>query len=187
MTKTREIVKNWLASPPLFLDTETTGLDEDAQIVEIAIIDRYGHPLIDTLVRPTVEIPAEAIAIHGITNEMVAGAPVWTEIHGQVAAILQGREVVAYNAAFDARLLDQVARRHQLVIPFFVPRCAMEASLRAAGLWATGKTFERLETALSRVGAARRGTAHRAKDDCLSTLALLEGLAGMDWSVRVAA
>jgi DNA polymerase III epsilon subunit-like protein len=175
-----ESLSNWLAADALFLDTETTGLDEDAQIIEIAILDRHGNPLIDTLVRPTVEIPADAMAIHGITNEMVANAPAWPEIHSQVGAVLHGREVIAYNAAFDVRLLEQDARRHKMTPPSFVPRCAMEASLRVAGLWATGKTFERLETALSRVGALRQGTAHRAKDDCLSTLQLVEAIVGRD-------
>ncbi len=43
----------------MILDTETTGL-YDAEIVELSIIDTAGNVLLDTLVRPTRPIPAEA-------------------------------------------------------------------------------------------------------------------------------
>ena len=56
------------------LDTETTGL-YDAEIVEIAVINRDGEPLLNTLIKPSIPIPAEVSAIHGITNEVVADAP----------------------------------------------------------------------------------------------------------------
>ena len=67
----------WLRDNCLILDAETTGLGEDAEIVEITIIDTTGKPLINTLVKPSTPIPAEATAIHGITNEMVRHAPTW--------------------------------------------------------------------------------------------------------------
>ena len=70
----------WLLNCAI-LDTETTGLYDDAEIVEISIIDENGGVLLDTLVKPLKPIPAEATAIHGITNEMVATAPTWVAIH----------------------------------------------------------------------------------------------------------
>jgi len=52
----------------VYLDTETTGLSpgNGARIVEIAILDDDGRPLLDTLVNPDCEIPDEASSIHGI-------------------------------------------------------------------------------------------------------------------------
>ncbi|MCW3664158.1 3'-5' exonuclease, partial [Burkholderia cenocepacia] len=58
----------------ILLDTETTGLDESAEIVEIAVIDDAGNVLLNTLVKPKHPIPNSATAIHGITNAMVATA-----------------------------------------------------------------------------------------------------------------
>src|SRR5690606_37121994 len=43
----------WLAANALILDTETTGLDADAEVVELAVIDCAGAVLLDTLVRPS--------------------------------------------------------------------------------------------------------------------------------------
>ncbi|MBP1702194.1 MAG: putative exonuclease [Chloroflexi bacterium] len=55
--------QRWLDSQPLFLDTETTGLNELAEIVEISIVDYNGITLLDTLVRPRRSIPPDAIRI----------------------------------------------------------------------------------------------------------------------------
>ena len=66
--------QRWLDATPVFLDTETTGLNDLAEIVEISILDDDGLVLLDTLVRPRRPIPADAIRIHGIRNEMVAEA-----------------------------------------------------------------------------------------------------------------
>ncbi|CAH0535465.1 hypothetical protein VST7929_03039 [Vibrio stylophorae] len=64
----------------IYLDTETTGLDDNAEIIEISIISESGHVLLDTLVKPSQTVSAEATAIHGITDADLVGAPTWPEI-----------------------------------------------------------------------------------------------------------
>ena len=80
-----QTAKLWLDSDPLFLDTETTGLHDDAEIVDVAVIDITGRSVLSTLVRPAGVIPVAATRIHGITPEMVAGAPtmdmLWNELY----------------------------------------------------------------------------------------------------------
>ncbi len=41
----------------LYLDTETTGLGSQAEIVEIAVVDGAGRTVLNRLVRPTSPIP----------------------------------------------------------------------------------------------------------------------------------
>ena len=41
----------WLDADPLILDTETTGLGDDAEVIEVSVIDAHGQVLLDTLVR----------------------------------------------------------------------------------------------------------------------------------------
>ncbi|MGH1280407.1 3'-5' exonuclease [Bacillus basilensis] len=65
----------------VILDTETTGLTQRDQIIEICVNDLTGKILLNPLVKPTINIPAEAASIHGITNEMVDDAPSWIEIY----------------------------------------------------------------------------------------------------------
>ncbi|MBR9829321.1 MAG: 3'-5' exonuclease, partial [Oceanospirillales bacterium] len=59
----------------VFLDTETTGLDDDAQMVEIAVVDENGSVLFESYCRPTVPVDPGAQAVHGIGSEVLAGAP----------------------------------------------------------------------------------------------------------------
>nr|AAB81660.1 putative [Escherichia phage N15] len=74
------IMHKWLKSDYLLIDTETTGLGEYAEIIEIAIINMRGEVLLDTLVKPTKPIPPEVTEINHITNEMVASAPAWCDV-----------------------------------------------------------------------------------------------------------
>ena len=96
-----------LESNPLFFDTETTGLGATDEIVEVGIVDAHGNTLLDSLVRPVSRIPNDVIAVHGITNEMVRGAPTWEEVWPDVKALFEGRTVGIFNADFDLRMMRQ--------------------------------------------------------------------------------
>ncbi|MEI8124716.1 MAG: exonuclease domain-containing protein, partial [Parachlamydiaceae bacterium] len=61
---------------PIFYDTETTGIRaEKDRVIEIAAYDPMNDRSFERLVNPGCPIPAEATAIHHISNEMVADAP----------------------------------------------------------------------------------------------------------------
>ncbi len=107
---------------PLFLDTETTGkYPNTAEIVEISIVDHEGAVLLDTLVKPRKRIPAEVIAIHGITDDMVRGAPSWPDIWPSVERLIAGRQVGIYNAAYDVPVMQGCHSRAGLA---WEPQCA---------------------------------------------------------------
>ena len=78
-----------MKADPLFL--EGVGLDDYAEICEIAVLDAAGNVLMDTLVRPLNPIPPEVSAIHGITDRMVAGAPLFPEVLPELQGLLNGR------------------------------------------------------------------------------------------------
>jgi DNA polymerase-3 subunit epsilon len=162
-----------LADPAaIILDTETTGLDNDAEVVEIAVIDARGRTLLNTLVRSQGAIPASASAIHGITDDDVAGAPAWPEIHQQVGELLRGAfRIVTYNARFDRRLLDQTRELYDLP-PFGVEperfECAMRTCAEYAGAWSQRHGSFRWQ--------ALNGS-HRALGDCLAALDVIREMA----------
>ncbi|GGR96265.1 MULTISPECIES: 3'-5' exonuclease [Streptomyces] len=105
-------------------DLETTGTDpRRARIVTGAVIEvRAGEPVgrREWLADPGVEIPADAVAVHGISTARAAaeGRPA-DQVADAIADVLVGYwkagvPVVAYNAAFDLTLLSAELRRYGL-------------------------------------------------------------------------
>ena len=119
--KCAEIARDWLAMEPLFLDTETTGLRSTDQIIQIAIVDAKGNTVLEALVKPTVPIGAEAAAVHGITEDVVARCPSFLEIWPVIGAILKDRHVVIYNAAYDTGMIRQSLGPQTPMLPGEMP------------------------------------------------------------------
>ncbi|HSW62694.1 MAG TPA: 3'-5' exonuclease [Dissulfurispiraceae bacterium] len=110
--------RHWMECDPVFLDTETTGLDTNAQICDLAIVDGSGQTLFDSLVKPTMPIPDAASSIHHITNEMVSGALPLSVYWNTIRRLLSGRLIITYNADYDLRLLYQSAAAARCPSPF---------------------------------------------------------------------
>ncbi len=176
----------WLDDDCLTLDTETTGLGEDAEIVEITVIDHEGQPLMNTLVKPARgSIPDEVINIHGITNEMVAAAPLWADINDEFMRLIAGRTVVMYNAAYDSRLIMQSQLANGLEADPMTGThivCAMHGYAQMMGEYdyKRGKPNKwfKLVDAAAHVGVTNQG-AHRALADCLMTLGVVKAMASV--------
>ncbi|MFF9394324.1 exonuclease domain-containing protein [Streptomyces griseoluteus] len=114
----------WHREPLIGFDLETTGTDpRQARIVTGAVLEvRAGEALgrREWLADPGVEIPADAVAVHGISNERASaeGRPA-DEVADALANALvsawdSGMPVVAYNAAFDLTLLSAELHRYGL-------------------------------------------------------------------------
>jgi len=92
------------------MDLETTGLNLALdRIVEVALLKVQvdGSRVIKRkLINPGMAIPAEATAVHGITNEMVANAPSFKDLANEIRQFLEGCDLGGYNSnKFDWPLL----------------------------------------------------------------------------------
>jgi DNA polymerase III subunit epsilon len=87
------------------VDLETTGGNAAwHRIIEVGVVevDRDGSVREwSTLVNPGARIPSSIAEFTGITDEMVADAPTFADVHREVLARLHGRLFVAHNARFD--------------------------------------------------------------------------------------
>jgi DNA polymerase-3 subunit epsilon len=177
----REAARRWAQdllgrSDWAILDTETTGLDTRAEVIQIGVLAPDGATLLNTLLRPRGLIPYDAIAIHGITDAMVATAPAYREIQPTLFDLLRGRTVICYNAPFDRRMLEQTARRHEATELPVSWECAMEKYAQYLGQW-SGRRGGYQRVSLPR-GSRYGPDKHQALDDCLATLDVIRKMAG---------
>lgn len=167
----------------VYLDTETTGLGDDDEIIDIAVIDGDGDVLLDTLVRPRCPISPGATAVHGIDQAMVAHAPEWPEVYPRLDAVLSRYpSVIVYNAAFDRRMIAQVCRAHGLAMPRAEWHCAMLKYAAFVGEIHPrygGYRWHRLEQAAKAVGASMPPS-HRALADARACRAVVHQLAALN-------
>lgn len=99
-----------LTKPIIFFDLETTGVNfQTDRIVEISYIKVYPNGTEEQRtirVNPEMPIPAEATAIHHITNEDVANERPFKAIARELARVFQGCDIGGFNSnKFDIPLL----------------------------------------------------------------------------------
>jgi len=175
-----QLARQVLDQNPIYIDTETTGLDANAEIVEIALLDHDGTLLFQSFVRPQLPIPFDAMQIHHITNEMVQSAPTWPAIWPTVRSFILGRIIATYNADFDHRMMKQSFTRYKLPwkenLKMF---CIMKLYAQFRGEWDLRRNAYRYFS-LDYAGKASRlilPNSHRAVDDSLLARSLLHYIA----------
>ena len=157
----------------VILDTETTGLGPQAEVVQIGVINGRGDVLMDNvLVRPKGRIEPDAARIHHITEEMVANAPSFLDVLPQLRDVVRDKLLVIYNAEYDLRLLIQSAKAHGSMpyLPHGGYDCAMLRYAEWVGKWNDYHGSFRWQKLA--------GGDHSALGDCIATLAVIEKMAG---------
>lgn len=170
---------DWLSLAPLFLDTETTGLDNTAEALEIGLTDAAGQVVFETRLKPTVAIGAQAAAVHGISEQALCGAPSWTDVARQLRHAIGDRPVIIFNARFDIRILKQTAAAHSDPADWLeelTVYCAMEL---AAGYYGATNRYGTisLACAASQAGLTWEGQAHSAIADARMTAGVVNAIA----------
>ena len=157
----------------LLIDTETVGSGPEVEIIEIALGDAAGNIIYESLVHPVFNALPPLGKHARFDRAALAAAPAWTDIWPEVSALINGRLLVAYNAAFDRRALAATRSRYQHDAPERGWRCAMRLTQRVVGI----KKSLTLTEACARFGLA--GGTHRAAEDVRATHRLLRIITSM--------
>ena len=167
----------------LILDTETTGLDGTAELVELAIIDTTGKVAFDELIKPVVSVPPDASRIHGITDSVLreARATTWPSHHDAVRKIvLAAKMLLVYNLEYDVRIIRQTCGKYDLRNPLGSIRgdCVMlkYAEYRALPGRYGDYRWHKLVDAYSHE-CGRTTQEHRALSDCRIVLDVIQAVA----------
>ncbi len=101
----------------IVLDTETTGLDPAAghRIVEIGALELHHHlPTgreYHTYLDPEREMPEEAFAVHGLSDDFLAGKAKFADAADALLEFIGDAPLVIHNAEFDLRFLNAELER----------------------------------------------------------------------------
>ncbi len=96
----------------IVLDTETTGLsaEDGHRIIEIGCLEvvnrRVTGATMHFYVNPERDIDEGAVAVHGITRDMLADKPRFAEVADELLRFVEGAQVIIHNAPFDLAFLD---------------------------------------------------------------------------------
>ncbi|WP_055492840.1 3'-5' exonuclease [Streptomyces sp. TP-A0356] len=180
----------WYEGPLAAFDTETTGVDVEAdRIVSAAVVvqDAPGtRPRVSRwLVNPGVPVPAEATAVHGLTQEHLQRngrwpSPVMEEIARELAEqAAMARPLVVMNAPFDLTLLDRELRRHRAssLDHWFAsaPLCVLDPRVLDKHLDRYRKGRRTLTDLCAHYGVALEG-AHDAGADALAAMEVVRAV-----------
>src|SRR5690606_16039512 len=156
------------------IDVETTDLSARDEVVEVAAVAHDGTVLFESLVRPKLgRVPAAAARVHGLSWNGLSGAPTWPEVVDDLAEILTGRRVLAWNASFDERLVVQSSRVWAVQHPLPGFECAMRAYAACRGVGSGGL---RLSRAAAVEGVLAGEQSHRGGADATLTVAVLRAI-----------
>lgn len=172
-----DFARKKITENPVYLDTETTGLEITDEIVEIAIVDTNGMVIFDSLIKPTKPIPISATAINHISNEMVEHSPTIADVWQEIRKLLITHPIGMYNAEFDIRMILQSLKLNNL--PDDTKFNAFDIMKVYSDFMGNDRRY-RLEQAGRNLGI-RIPNSHRAVDDTLLTRAVFHSIAGIQY------
>ena len=108
----------------IVLDTETTGLDpfQGHRVVEIGCIELVNRiptgQSFHCYLNPERDVPAEAVAIHGLSTDFLKDKPFFLEVVEELIAFIGDAPLVAHNAMFDLGFLNaELERAGKMLMP----------------------------------------------------------------------
>jgi DNA polymerase III epsilon subunit-like protein len=163
----------------VILDVETTGIlsrDPNTEIVQLCVVNTAGRPVLTMMLKPDRPMSEEVQAVHKITNEMVQDKPFFLQVAKVIGAYLEGKHVVAYNADFDISLLMHMHDKYNEPRPKLAgASCCMDqysAWVGEPSKKKDGPKWQKLPNLSGLPG-------HDALSDCLSTLKVMQKMAGL--------
>jgi DNA polymerase III epsilon subunit family exonuclease len=158
------------------IDLETTGLypERGDRIIEIGAVRMHGTQVLteetfQVLVNPGLQMSAESVAVHGITNEELHDKKPIAEEIGPFEEFIAGRIPIAQNARFDMGFLRQVeneVNRYRICAPF------LDTMLVSKNILFSYISGHSLDAIAKRLNVESKWARHRSLGDCLLTASI---------------
>jgi DNA polymerase-3 subunit epsilon len=157
------------------LDSETTGLGNPIDFVEVGVLSSRGEPLFNSLIKPSCPIDPRASRVHGHTAKSLAGERLFFEVYPDLLDVLWSKRVLVYNASYDRRVWDAAVRRLGARAALAGELAPWECAMRAFAAY-VGERSKRGGYKSQKLPGAE----HTAIGDAQATLRLIERMAEGD-------
>lgn len=151
------------------LDTETTGISHRLghRVIEIGAVELIDGQLsgrqFHTYLQPQRKVDWGAQRVHGISDAMLVGKPLFASKAAELLEFLRGSEMVAHNATFDVGFLDNELRLAGIA-DGLAQHCRVTCSLKLARNRWPGMP-NKLDDVLQRLGIPGTRGLHGALKD----------------------
>lgn len=159
----------------VILDTETTGLYKDDEVIELSIIDTLGRELYHSLFCPTKKMGEAAIRVTGLDYAMLKEEPLFKDEWPKIKKAIGSHIILGHNIAYDYRVTLSTAKRYGIaeteVKDLF--RDMIDSKALVAHYYQS-RSYK-LAYLCKKFGITE-SQKHRATYDCLQTLQMLRAL-----------
>ena len=158
------------------IDTETTGLSDGYQVIEIAVVDMNENILLSERVKPSIAIEQNAAKVHGISESELSDVESFDSITKKLMLVIQGRRIAGYNLPYDTEAIYNSAIATDADIK--IDNEALCVMQYANTIFKLTKSMKLTE--LCEAFSISTSNAHSATSDALMTVKLMKQLFEID-------
>lgn len=186
MNQQQKEIKAILDNPnSVILDTETTGLEKDARIIELSVINCKGKVLYTSLFDPGIPLPDKITEITGLTDADLAGKPSFSDEIAKISAALKDKIIAGWNVDFDIKRLEYEYGITGFVFDNrFSDVMCLYAKGRNKELNRFGKYTCKLVKAKEELGIGD-SQEHRSLSDCIDTLEVMKAYCALEENPQI--
>ena len=157
------------------IDTETTGMTANDEVIELAVVDMDGTVLYDSTFCPITEVNPFAASVNNLTNDCLCSSPKFTDEWDKIKSFIGNKKILAHNTKFDQRIIKQTLEKYNIdssVVDSLFADCYDSVNIAKKHLDLQSYSLENIAHSLG----IKRIESHRAADDCIMTLEVLTRL-----------
>ena len=166
------------------LDTETTGLGRDDEVVELSVLDSDANELYHSFFQPEKSMHWSATKVSGIEDQHLKGSPTFSSEWDRIMEAIDGRRVAGHNISFDRRMIQQTLEKQGMNGQAICDQVFDDPidSWRIAQQSSVGKGHRSLGSLCEAMGVEESPN-HRTSYDCLGVLYVLQNFEQKDYGL----